>query len=276
MAKLSKAETKLHNQASALLAKDHLSFEDAEFVLTHWQEGANHVNGEAGAFFTPLPLAWDFAIEVQGSRILDLCAGIGALAFCAYHHGSFGRDSAREIVCVEKNPAYIEIGRKILPQATWIQADVFNLPDLGEFDCVISNAPFGNVRREGKAPRYSGAEFELGVIDIASDLGRYGVFIVPQMSAPFTYSGRRDFQARETAKTSAFRKQTRIEMQPGCGIDCSFHVEGWHGVAPVVEIVAADFEDARAERRPLPAFGPSIEPSAAVFRDQADLFSEAA
>ncbi|MEM6617579.1 MAG: hypothetical protein AAF619_13740, partial [Pseudomonadota bacterium] len=46
-----------------------------------------------------------------------------------------------ELVCVEINPAFVEIGKKMIPEATWICADVFDVLDieLGHFDCAVSN-----------------------------------------------------------------------------------------------------------------------------------------
>ncbi len=278
MAKLTRDQSKRHASAVKRLAQDTLSFEDQEYILTHWQEAAYHINSDDGAFFTPPSLAWDMALDVQGPRILDLCAGIGTLAFAAYHHGSYGRTNPRQLVCVEKNPAYIEVGRRLLPQATWIEGDVFNLPadfleTYGPFDCVIANPPFGGIKMSRRAPRYRGGDFELGLIDIASDLAPYGVFIIPQMSSPFVYSGAPHYQRRETSRSQAFYKQTGITLEAGCGVDCSLYRGDWNGVCPSVEIVCADFEEARARRRPAPPLEPITTSSPTV---QGDLFSAAA
>ncbi len=47
----------------------------------------------------------------------------------------------------------MEIGRKLLPEARWINADVFDWRelDLGRYDCAIGNPPFGRVKRQGMA-----------------------------------------------------------------------------------------------------------------------------
>jgi len=69
------------------------------------------MNGACGAHFTPAGLARDFAIDAGGGRrVIDLCAGIGGLGFWLDLDGRAG-----ELVCVEVNPAYVEVGRKILP-----------------------------------------------------------------------------------------------------------------------------------------------------------------
>lgn len=73
----------------AYLEKDILTLDERPFVLEHWQESTNHINGVSGAFFTPRSLASDFSIEVEGRRIIDLCAGIVSLA------GGTGASSSR-------------------------------------------------------------------------------------------------------------------------------------------------------------------------------------
>ncbi|MBI5940132.1 MAG: methyltransferase [Caulobacterales bacterium] len=249
MSKLSKAQYRTHQQACDLLTKDRLTEDDRWFVLENWQESARHVNSQAGAFFTPPMLARDFAIETCGPRIIDLCAGIGMLAFMAWNKSDWGRQPI-ELVCVEQNPDYVEVGRKVLPEATWIVGDIFALPNLGHFDCAIGNPPFGATPRAGTGPRYRGRAFEYHVIDVASDIADWGTFIIPQTSAPFRYSGQPHYEWRPGETYEAFRKQTGIELGANCGIDCDFHKDGWRGVAPTVEIVTADFQLAREARRP--------------------------
>ncbi len=253
MSKLTKAQAKLHQQACDILTKDVLTEDDKLFVLENWQESAKHINSIAGAFFTPWGLARDLAIEVPNGRILDLCAGIGALTFMVTHQAS-------EIVCVELNADYAEVGRKIVPEARWIVGDIFSLPDLGRFDAVISNPPFGNIKRSRNAPRYAGNSFEYHVIDIASDLGDYGAFILPQMSAPFRYSGERHYREDVSDTYRAFVEATGIELGMNCGIDTSIYRDQWRGTSPQTEIVVTDFVEARARRKP----------------EQSDLFLEAA
>lgn len=294
MAKLTKSQAKTHAEAEAILKQDRLSDDDRLFVIENWQESARHINSIAGAFFTPWGLARDFAIEVGPGRIIDLCAGMGTLSLACLWRNRWGScDSATEIVCVEANPDYAAVGMKLLPEARWIVGDVFDLPsDIGRFDTAISNPPFGAIKRVASAPRFTGQQFEMHVIDAASDLADYGVFIVPQGSAPFRFSACPDggwpstrrngvgsgYEARPSDLQDKLLAQTGIVLGPNCGIDTGQYRNEWHGASPICEIVLADFTEARARRDGPPE---SVEPApvvsqAAVTFVQADLFGEAA
>lgn len=259
--KLPKRKARLYKEAVALVrAGRRLTLDERGFVLDHFHEGAEHMHGLAGAFFTPAGLARDFSIEVpECRRILDLCAGIGALAFACERR-------APEIVCVEINPAYVEAGRAIMPDATWVRASAFELhayAHLGPFDCVIANPPFGMIPAVGFEGAYTGGLFEYRVIETASRLAPYGVFIVPQMSAPFRYSGVPSFVAREDERALHFREQTGIVMEPNCGIDTSVYRDEWKGTSPICEIVCCDFGQHVRAATPAPSEPAATEPEAA-------------
>ena len=270
--KLAKAQAKLHKQAVALArAGRRLTLAERDFVLANFHEGAEHMHGLAGAFFTPAGLARDFAIEVpKRGRILDLCAGIGALSFACEWDDT-------EHVCVEINPAYVEIGRAVMPDATWACASAFDVAAyerLGPFDCVISNSPFGQIPAAGFEGAYTGGLFEYRLIEIASRLAPYGVFIVPQMSAPFRYSGVPCFENREDERARRFREQTGIVMEPNCGIDTAVYRSEWRGASPLCEIVCCDFS-ARAAApiaEPVEVAAPAPLPARADPR-QAEMFA---
>lgn len=226
--KLPKRIARQHNEAVALaLCGRALTLDEREFVLEHFHEGAETTQSLAGAFFTPPALARDFSLEVHGSTIVDLCAGIGALSFAC-------RDPERSFVCVEANPLYVEIGKAIMPEAQWICGDIFevfgNARRVVMFDHAISNPPFG-----GAGP------FEYRALELASRIARSGTFIVPQQSAPFRLSGMPMYFRQETEPCRRFRERTGIVMEAGCGIDTSRHE--WKNVNPKVEIVCIDFDE---------------------------------
>lgn len=269
---LNKAQAKQHAKACELLEKDSLTFQERCFVIDHFHEGGDSNNKYGSAHFTPYELANDFKLDVVGPRVLDLCAGIGVLAF-AYLHGWDHGDKRPELVCVEINPRYVEVGRKVLPEAEWICGDIFDLELQAElkaryFTSVISNPPFGkNAVRGRKAPRYTGGLFEYALMDIASDLARYGAFIIPQGSAPFFFSGVQCFQdcrnplpgdpmpgqgAANMRKYQPFTDQTGIDLQPGAGVDTSIYRDDWRGVSPAVEIVTSEFDELQETRAAQP------------------------
>lgn len=259
--KLTKPQIKAHKEAVALVDCGRpLKDDEREFILDNWQEAATHINSAAGAFFTPRGLASDFSIEVDGSScdpgtLIDLCAGIGALSYAVANRFS-------RIVCIEINEAYAHVGRRIVPEAEWIVCSAFDprVLTLGRFAWAISNPPFGRIKADDYRGPYKGGEFEYKVIEIAGRIADFGAFILPQMSAPFRYSGQNGFREEETDKARKFREQTGIVMEPNCGIDTSMYRSEWRGVAPVCEIVVCEFDRPKKAEQP----------------PQAELFAEAA
>lgn len=256
MAKLSKAEIKEHNIAVELLKKDKLTFQEKLTVFEKWNEGATSVNSEAGAFFTPIDFANDFSLTLYSeAKTIDLCSGIGMLAFVAYHYCD-----CKDITCIELNPGYIEVGKKLLPEANWINASIFDFESFGNYEQAISNPPFGKIKTgisdSIKAKlNYKGAEFELITIEIASKIADYGSFIVPAGSTPFRYSGYPYFvDLREKSpgynphgqsvpnKVQKFINETGLDYQFNLGIDTSVYKDAWKGVSPICEVVCFDFK----------------------------------
>ncbi|MCX4515903.1 methyltransferase [Streptomyces sp. NBC_01619] len=277
--KLTKDQAQKHSRACELVAlKRDLTEDEREFVLDHWQESATARNALDGAFFTPAGLAVDLSIHAYGDRIIDLCAGIGRLAWsCRARARRMNNEADRELVCVERNPAYVAVGRKVLPEARWVCADVFHLPsDLGFFDTAISNPPFGRTARTGNGPGYTGPRFEYHVVAVAATLARNGAFILPQQSAPFRYSNRVQFSEERDAECLRFERQTGVQLKANCGIDTSPYTGEWNGVAPLTEVVTADFAEIAPRRSastsaPLPAPRPKPA-SPASPRDADTLF----
>ncbi|WP_302818261.1 methyltransferase [Hungatella hathewayi] len=220
MSKLTKREIQLHDQAVCLLQKEHLSHEDKLFIFENFREDAEHINSKSGAFFTPFGLANDFTLQIpclygKTIRIIDLCAGIGVLSYAAQLECSDRSRCYADITCVELNPHYVEVGKKVVPEATWICADVLDpfLPDLlGQFDFAIANPPFGRIANNYRKSYMSG-EFEYMVIEAASRIAKEGAFIIPQMSAPFIYSG----TIAERKTIAGFRKGVPEHLKKGLG-----------------------------------------------------------
>lgn len=237
MAKLSKQQMKLHNQAMDLVHSDKvLKRDERMFILQNFQEGFNQANSLAGAFFTPLMLSRDTCIEINSNQsVVDLCAGIGGL--------SFWLDRDNEVTCVELNPNYIEVGKRVNPYAKWIQMDALEYCETttDRFVNALSNPPFGNIKTSDYKGLYTGSDFEYKIIEAASKVAEFGVFIIPQSSAPFRLSGVREYSDKMETKCKKFVDQTGIEMTPGCGVDTSIYLKEWHGVSPMCEIVTVEY-----------------------------------
>jgi len=254
--KLSKPQIKQHEQACRLLEKETLTMDDRIFVIENWNEGAKHMNSKMGAFFTPWDLANQFQFSVRNDHtIIDLCAGIGSLSLSTYlnYYQDGGRSQRVEpkITCVELCKEYYEVGKKVLPEATWILGSILDeelISNLGTFKTSISNPPFGNIQTAGDIKlNYTGAEFELKTIEVASRISELGAFILPQGSTPFIYSGSQQMQQlsgthREPRKVKKFVEQTGIEFCFNIGIDTTPYKDQWKNVSPTVEIIEFEFE----------------------------------
>ncbi|MGW2113733.1 methyltransferase [Streptomyces zhihengii] len=212
----------------------------------------------------------DLSIEVAGDRVIDLCAGIGRLAYgCRDLWGRRWNDEpARQFVCVEKNPDYVKVGRKVLPEAEWVCGDVLDVPNmgLGRFDTAISNPPFGSIKRSGDAPSYTGRRFEYHVISVASQIATFGAFIIPQNSAPFRCSGESRYREEVDTECVRFQEQTRVDLTCGAGFDTSIYRDQWRGVAPKVEVVTCDFTEPMTVVAPVPSKAVAATPAARPVR----------
>lgn len=272
--KLTKQQSKQHQKAMELVHSDRaLTWEERLFILENYFESQGQLNALAGAFFTPYGLARDLSIEVGMNSgqwsLIDLCAGIGMLSFACEGKGA-------QITCVEFCEEYVTVGKRVMPSANWIHADVFSAP-LGHYDFAISNPPFGAIKADQFIGKYSGSQFEYKVIERASRVADYGVFILPQQSAPFRLSGVQCFEHCESEKTQKFLLQTGIVMDPSCGIDTSQYQSNWKGVSPMCEVVCCDFLEGDSDVMPVFASALvamlSVEPANG---QTLDLFAEAA
>lgn len=265
MAKLSKAELAAHRAAVALLESGRpLSLDDCHQVLEYWHEGAGGDQTAAGAFFTPCDMASDLLFEMpHHGTFVDLCAGTGRLAYLAGGQGRFEPHRYSRIVCVERNPAYVAVGKRVLPDAEWICGDVLDPAvrrQIGQVDFAISNPPFGAITKsEHRAPRYHGQQFDLAVCDVAAAVAPSCWAIVPQSRARWDYRGNR----QESRHADAFLQATGLDFWRFSSLDPAHYRPDWRGTAPAVEIVGFgdEYEAERATHRTIHAAAPKPLPA---------------
>lgn len=204
MARISNFRINAHKKAVQMIddCTHDLDFDDCAFILDAFEPGAAVV-ADAQTYFTPRAIAESVAIACKPgyrARILDLGAGIGSLSFwfdftCTLEQHQHGD---HEFVCIEKNPRFVEVGRRILPKATWIEGDMFDqnlIESLGKFDTVISNPPFGKLKMErpdwlSYNDRNRAHFMAIEIALRASKLGPYtddmrAFMVLPQAALPF-------------------------------------------------------------------------------------------
>jgi len=248
MAKLTKAENKKHSQACQILLQDTLSYEDKEFVINNWFADAQHNVTENAVFFTPVELAREaatflhlnFPPNKEKIKVLDLCAGIGLLSFMVKEQSCFGE--VLDITALELNPDYVSVGKKILPEAKWITMDVFSEEEWvrnniqnEHYDCVISNPPFG-LKGRYQWKGYDGPA-DLLACAISLEKSDFGIFILPQNSVPFRYSGRNHYEVLESSVWNKLKKYYPNANADCISVDTSIYKSMWHGASPIVELV---------------------------------------
>lgn len=241
MAKISKIKLKLHQEALSLVRSDkELTMREKEFILENYKPDATHNVTSTNAFFTPMILAQSATIEMPNPdeydkpvRILDLCAGVGMLSFAYYHYSGYDTRNV-EIVCIEIEKEYVEVGKRILPEATWIQSDIMDksLDKLEEFDCFISNPPFMKI-----GP-YKGT-YTTSYIGMTK--AKYGVVIVPQNNCPFIYSGKNQYKEVMNRDYNHFSDMTNIRFASSCIDTDTIEDLRWDNVKIVTEVVIVDF-----------------------------------
>ncbi|MEU2042707.1 hypothetical protein [Nocardia niwae] len=114
-----------------------------------------------------------------------------------------------------------------------------------QFHTAIANPPFGAGAGSTTTCGYRGRRFEYHVIAAASRLAEHGVFLVPQSSAPFTYSGGGQYRADDSdPEYQRFTQVTGIVLGPNVGIDTSLYDKLWHHRPPATEVVTCHFSSA--------------------------------
>jgi hypothetical protein len=250
MAKLSKQELKNHAEAERLAGLSRrLTNAEQYFILEHFRPGAG-AKTYGQMFFTPLDLAGELAVHRLEGRgtVVDIGAGIGALTRSCIDYGMLDPKKPK-YVCIERSPRNVEIGRKVVPEAEWVEGDAFD-PEiwerLGKVDYVISNPPFGNVASANDTDSYRAFQKELGkvpahlkAVSLAlrfSKLG--GIFILPQGDLPFDYSGCDTYHRKSPSTALAKFMKTWPAATFNCrAVDCSVYKNEWKDASPKVELV---------------------------------------
>lgn len=164
----------------------------------------------------------------------------GRLSYCQYI-----RNKPKHITCIELNDQYVLIGKRLLPQAEWICTDALSYTPQRNYKVAYGNPPFGKIKTSSSVSgRYTGSEFEYSIIDAASCYSSKGVWLIPQTSAGFKYSGNTCYQRESTinSKLYKFTNETGFVMQPGVGVDTSIYRDQWNGTNILCESVIVDYD----------------------------------
>lgn len=275
MAKLSRARTKLHDEAMELINSDRpLNGDEIELCYKQYSPMAEHNIGKGGIFFTPPELAWNFYVmSAPKGRVIDLCAGIGVLSW-ALLLGEMNylatdsplRGDVTELVCIEQNQHFVDIGRRLLPQATWICGSVFDkelVTSLGEFDSAISNPPYGNIpsKKEGSWLKVKGPA-QWMVVELTLRLAyNGGCFILLREDSDYDYRSRplnpaspvpsyvRGYGLKDESNKKKYLEKhfPGVHMMPE-SIDTEMFIDQWEGAKPDVLIVDVCPEDVSWKR----------------------------
>ena len=278
MGKITKRQTKLHDQVMDLIHSDRsLSRDEVEFCFQNFNPLATHNIGKGAIYFTPFDLAWELAVMTQPKgAVIDLCAGIGGLSYQVLRHDYTGwmdrtelRGDIKRMVAIEQDTGFAEVGKRLLPEVEWYCGNVFDLDlltSLGEFDCAIANPPYGNIPSKLQADwlKVKGP-IQWQVIEIALRLAYNGaVMILPEGDCDDTYNyvplprSEKDIGTRPIGKQHGYRRDPERAKYldkhfPGIhmhdlSIDTSMYEDQWIGAATKVLIVNIDVDDVDFER----------------------------
>jgi predicted RNA methylase len=250
--KLSKAEQKLQREVKALLDSDKtLTFEELEYIYENFNPGSISDVTVHSAYFTPLDMAYDFALFAGRHGVcVDMCAGIGILTFCAQVRDTYHGNITKQI-CIERNPEYLRIGRRLLPNVEWILGDMFDqsiwndiIKRHGPIDCIVSNPPFGKVSKtdcDRSWLKYQGADLDIASIEIALKHATYVDMILPTGSVPFKMKPY--YQKVENRKIEKLKSDTGLNiLMQNPGIDTSVYGQ-FKNTKIQVECVEISVED---------------------------------
>jgi hypothetical protein len=253
MSKITKIQLKRHEQAEEMLwGRDKkLTPDEVVFCLTHWDPRAlaGKQVAKNQAYFTPLDLAVDAGkyIGGDGRRVVDIGAGIGRLAY-AVLCANWWDTRQVQLTAVELNPEYVAVGQRLLPEVTWVQADMYDQAlwqSLPRFDEAISNPPFGQVWTDCDTG-WIGYRGPAGLMAAAIGLqvARLGItMILPQTQTPFRYSGAAPGANVYTENHTGYLKRFLADRpalewhHSSLDTEIPEYKSGWRGAAPVVELV---------------------------------------
>lgn len=266
--KLSKLQRKQHGEAESLLSLGRTLKEDERmFVLDHWLPGATGDPGIHGVFFTPRSIAESISYYPSEGPVIDACAGIGRLAFHCWLASKWSNHPKFTLTCVEFNSNYVEVGRRVLPEAEWIRADLTDyaasLDGKRPFREAISNPPYGKVPTLREWRGYTGPA-HLVAAAVLGDITRYGGWmIVPEadIAQSFRSQGR-------VVEDSSFYQKFRA-ARPDLSLshyshDFSQYRSEWMGASPNVTLADLDIREI-ADSEPEDADKPEEPASIATF-----------
>lgn len=109
-----------------------------------------------------------------GDRVLDACCGTGDFAVAARRLGG-------TVTGLDFSPRMLERARRKLPQATWVEGDLLQLPfDAGSFDTATVGFGVRNVadleRSLGELRRVLGQEGRVAILEITQPPGLLAPF----------------------------------------------------------------------------------------------------
>lgn len=265
--KLTKQQLKEQKRLQELIqSKDKFSDDEKEDIYTNFNEGILGDVTANSAYFTPLDLAYDFALmSPTYGVVVDMCAGIGVLAHAALTRDTY-EHHIKKMICIERDPRYIQIGKKLVQstlqtyyeaggektyttEVIWIQGDIFDEQmwlqiekEHGKIDCIISNPPYGKVTKTDYSRdwlKYTGADIDMAAIEIGILKSKYPSYIIPQGSCTFRGSGRHclgGFEHIENNKVSKLKKDMGLEFYMSwTSIDTSVYEQGFKNTKIVVE-----------------------------------------
>lgn len=241
--KIPKAELKKQRQLLNLITTG-TTFTEQQIDLIYEEFNPAMIDSisENGVYFTPYGLAQDCAVMASASgHIVDVCAGIGMLSYRLHQMDTYNK-KIKSITCIELNPQFVEIGKKLLPEANWICGNAYDkalwdnlVKDLpgNKYDLMVSNPPFGNHPDKEMISwlNYKGVR-DLMVLELCLRFSESGYFILPNGSVPFQYSGRQYYEdnpERYNRKLVKFIKDnSEFKFAMSCdGIDCSIYRDEW-------------------------------------------------